>query len=266
MLMTKPGRLLLIFIIILAESVLAISAGIAASYLNSQKTIPTGIHAGKLDIGGLDKTAAAHDIETFYQKELNSNKLELDLNGLGKYYIAYSDIGAHVDGTATINSIYDWKKPLYFSKLVSGLFGNASYIVDPVIRIDEGKLRERLLKLKNEIDSEPVDATVNLSKGEIVKKPEVPGFALNVKDAFGTVISRLSSNPGAPVSLGDTNGSGIDTIAPKVTLKDLDFVKKIISSYTTDITDIALSDSIRLSSDALNQAVIPSAAGADSMA
>jgi len=256
--MSKPAKFLLIFIIIIVESALAVTAGMTAIYLNSGRTIPPGIYAGKFNIGGLARTSAADSIETFYKKEFSGNKLEIKVKNRGSYYINYSDLGVHADGKATVDEVYDWKRQIYFSNFISSYLGFQKTLINPIIKMDEGKLREKLLELKMQIDTDFVDATVDLIDGKIVKKPEVQGVSLNVRTAAETIGSQFAKNPGSALYLSDGKDLGLDPVPAKVTLKDFNYIQRIISSYSTDISDHALAEAIKLSSDAINKTIVTS--------
>lgn len=255
-------KALLVFIIILIQSALAVSAGVAAIYLSADKTIPPGVYAGDLSIGGLSKSDAEKKMNDYYKDAYADKKLELVLNGSDRYEIPWSDFEAAPDTKATVEFMHSWRAASYLPNLLKAYFGKDKFIVVPVIKFNEGKLREKLIELSREIDKEPVDASVFMKNGILDRKSETPGISLNVANSAEVIRKQISQDPDAAVSIGSSKNYEMQAVAAKVGLKDLNDIQTVLAEYSTDIMDPELQESIELSAKAIN-GVILSAAGSD---
>lgn len=258
-LVSKIRRALLVFIIILAQSTLAISAGITAMYLSADKAIPPGAYVGDADIGGMGKTEAVKKLNDYYQTEFSNKSLELAIEGGERYLIPWTDIDAALDGKATVEFMHGWKAASYLPNLFTAYFGKDKLIVTPVIKFNEGKLREKLIQLSKQIDREPVNAAIYLEDGKIVKKAETPGIALNVANTAEVISKQLPESLNSPVTLDGSGNYALQTVPAELKLKDLDEIQLVLAEYSTDIINPELLESVRLSAKAINSVLLPAA-------
>lgn len=255
----KIRRILLVFTILLIQSALAISAGITAIYISADRTIPPDVYAGDVDIGNLSKADAEKKLSDYYKTAYADRNLELTLDGGDSYGILWSEIEATPDSKATVEFMHGWKAASYIPNLLTAYFGREKLTVVPVIRFNEGKLREKLLELSKQIDREPVNAAVYLENGSIVRKAEASGISLNVANTVEVIRKQIAINPDAPVLLRSSENYETQTVPAKVRLKDLDEIQQVLAEYSTDIADPQLQDSIELSVKAINGVILPAA-------
>lgn len=261
--MARIRKALLVFVIILIQSALAISAGLGAIYLSAGKTVPPGVYAGDVDIGRLSKAAAEKKLNDYYRAAYADKSLELVVEGGDKYLIPYSDIEAALDAKATVDFMHGWKAAGYLPNLLSAYFGRDKFTVVPVVRFNESKLREKLIELTKQIDREPVNATVYAENGSIVKKAEIPGISMNVANSAEVIRRQISDRPDSPVLLEESEGYAIQTVPAEVKLKDLEEIQQVLAEYSTDIIEPELQDSIKLSATAINGVILSAAGGED---
>ena len=255
--MSKIRRALLVFIIILVQSALAVTVGVGAIYLSADKTIPPGVYAGDVNIGGLSKAEAENKLNDYNKAAYADNSLELALDGGDRYEILWSDFEATLDSKATVEFMHSWRAATYLPNLLTAYFGRDKFTVVPVIKFNEGKLREKLIELSKQIDREPINAAVYLENGSIVRKAETSGISMNVANSVEVIRKQIAKDPVASVLLGSAKNYEIQAVAAKVRLKDLNDIQQVLAEYSTDIIDPELQESIKLSAKAINGVILP---------
>lgn len=261
--MSKVRRALLVFIVILIQSAVAISAGVAAIYLSAESAMPPGISVGGVDIGGLGRAEAEDKLNEHFSSGDGLTKLVLDVEQGGEYIIPYSDIEAGIDSKATMEFMHGWKAAGYLPNLLEAYFGGDRLSVVPVVRFNEGRLREKLIQLAKEIDREPVNASIDLDNGKLVRKAEIPGRSLNVANAVEAIRRQLAGNPNAPVLLSESSNYEIQAVPAEIRLKDMDDIQQVLAEYSTDVLEPELMESVKLSAKAINGIILPASGSGD---
>ncbi len=254
--MSKTRKTLFIFLLITVQSAIAVSAGIAALYALSQKSLPPGIYAGDLSIGGLGYAQAAKKLETGYTDKFKLTSVKIETEK-GPFEIPFSQINAKIDGNATLNSFSKINNLSDIPFLFNAYFGENKPVLQPVVRLNEGKLREALMELSDKLYVAPADAEIVYKDGVIVRKSESDGVSLNVVNAAELISRQISENPWKPVKFKRSSNYELQAVSPKIKLKDYDEIQQVLAEYTTDISDDALSDSIGLATDSINGIVLP---------
>lgn len=248
-------KTLAIYLIILIQCTLAIIAGMAAVYLFTGNSLPNGIKVDKVDIGGVDRTAAAGLINKHYIGFFSHEKLKISVNDEKEYNIPYSDFEVKIDAEATINSILGIRS---LEIALKKSFSPQKIDVTPVVNFNESKLRKILADIAAEIDKKPVDAALSYGDGKIIKIPEQDGQKLDIEKTMGLIRKHISSDASGILALSRYNNSGLETLHPQRKLRDLDEVDTILSEFSTKLIYTEFSDAIKKSSNAINGAVIPS--------
>jgi len=260
----KTGKTLLIFLLILVQSLMAMAAGIAMLFNVAKKEIPADIYAGDLSIGGKSYEEAARAIEADYGARFDTQALRLARNDQ-IYEIPFTDIDAAADGAMTIEQLRSIKGLSDIPRLINAYFGRSSAILDPVVKFSESKLRMKLLELSEEINPDPTDAAIYYKDGVIEKIPDNPGISLNVNNTTELIRKQLLTDPFGTVDL--NAGGALNTINASVTMKNFDSIQVVLGDYSTSIKDGSLAGSIKSAADAINGIMLApakDAAGGDS--
>lgn len=252
--MNNTRKTLFIFLIILAQSLIAMAAGIVALFGASLKEMPANVYAGDIHIGGKSHEEAIAVIEAEYSARFGGNKLLLSTGGPDVYEIPFSAIEAHVDGEATLGAIKTVRGIGDVPRLINTYFGQDRTQISPVVRFNESKLRMELDKLSGKINSNPIDAIIYYKDGVIEKVPDTPGITLDVNAAVTLIGKALSQDPFQTVSL--NSGSALKTTDAPVTMKDFDDIQIIHGEYSTSIKDATLNESIQFAVDQINGTIL----------
>ncbi len=252
--MKKAGNKLLIFFLILVQSLLAMAVGIAVLYNASGSDVPANVYAGDLDIGGRGYEEAARAIEADYEARFGTWNIRLMADDDTIYEIPFSSIDAAVDGMATLEPLMSIDGIGGMTRLIRTHFGNHTTVLSPVIKFNESKLRMKLIDLSESINRDPVDARIYYRDGLIEKERDDPGVSLNVNNAADLIRRQLATDPFAVIDL--RAGKALDTVYADVTMKDFDAIQVVLGEYSTSIKDPALDDSVESAVESINGIVL----------
>ena len=257
--MVKSRKTPLIFLLIMIQSTLAITAGVVVLFSASVNDVPPKVTLGGLDIGGMPYSEATVMIESEYTRKFQSNVLKLNIENGESYEIPFSQIEAALDGNATLASVKTIKGIRDIPKLLQFYFGNSGAELTPIIKFDESKLRMALVEISDDIRVEPVEAQIYYSTGTVEKIPDTAGVSLNVTNAVETIRQKLSENPFATISLDSTNGFVLQPENAAVTMKDYDDIQQVLAECTTTVIDDELFEDVRFAAEAINGTILPAA-------
>lgn len=253
----KNRRTPLIFLLILIQSALAITAGVVVLFSASVNDVPPEVTAGGLKIGGMSYSEASGAIESEYSKKFQSNMLKLNVENGITYEIPFSQIEAAVNGNATVASLKTIDGIRGIPNILQIYFSNTGKEIMPVVKINESKLRMALVELSEEINVEPVEAGISYSAGTVEKVADTAGVSLNVTNAVDIIKQKLSENPLEAVLLDSTNAYVLQPVNAAVTMKDYDEIQQVLAECTTTVIDEELSEDVRFAAEAINGVILP---------
>jgi len=243
---------LVTFIVILAQSALAVALGVVALSKASANTLPAGACVEALHIGSLTREEAVAAVESKYTDELRFKSLRLIFGEDKEFEIPFSQIEAYVDASETVGKLMPGNGFEDAFRIFKTYFGQSEQNVVPVIKYNEGKLRAALVEIADKVYVPPVDAQIGVSGGVVVKKPETPGRELNISNTVETIYKQLSSNPWEPVAISDSSSFEFQPVEPLIKIKDFDDIQQVFAEYTIFVADDELLDSVRFAVDAIN--------------
>lgn len=253
--MVKNRRTPLIFLLIMVQSALAITAGVVVLFSSSVNDVPPNVTCGGVDIGGMSYSEAAKTIEAEYSEKFQSNTLKLKVENDITYELPFSQIEAAVDGNASVASLRTINGIRDIPNLFLVHFGNEGKEIMPIIKFNESKLRMALVELSDEINIEPEDAKIYYSAGTVEKIADRAGVLLNVTNAVDVIKHKLSENPFEDVLLNSTNV--LQPVNAAVTMKDFDEIQQVLAECTTNVIYEELSEDVRFAAEAINGVMLP---------
>jgi len=224
-----------IFLLILIQASLAVSAGFIVLYLTKKQCIPPGAYVEDIHIGGMSRKEATERLEKHYREIMRNGVITVKIEGDREFAIKFEEIDAELDYKATVDSAFRTGYNSLFLGLISGYFRTGSRSNPPVVKINEWKLEEKLKEMSVLVDREPVDANIYIKDGKLVKIAETNGLKLNPKNSCDKIKHALEENIHATLELKPSSSYEIETVYPRITLKDLEGVEDIIAEYSTEI-------------------------------
>jgi len=258
--MVEKRKTLIIFLLIMIQSILAITAGVYALAMASTKAVPSGVSAGGRQIGGLSYSEAAQVIEEEYSGKLQSNALKLAFDNGKIYELPFSQIEAHVDAEAMLDSLKSIKGIDNIANILKVYFGGSTTQIDPVIKLNESKLRMALIEISRDVNTEPVDAQIHYITGTVVKTPDTPGLSLNVANAAEFIKRKLEENPLEAIVFDSSDNYVLQPVNASVTMKEFDEIQQVLAEYTTIIKNDELKEHVQFAAEAINGVMLPAAA------
>ncbi len=253
--MGKLRKTVLIFIIVLVQSALAAAAGLAALSLTAGGTLPPGIQVGGANIGGMGKIEASKVIDDYFTAKFSKSLFRISFSDT-LYTIPFADFDVSVDSSSTVKFMEDWKSAAYIPNLIKAYFGHERLEVRPVIKYNEGKLRQKLIELAKEINKAPVNASVSVAGGEVVKMAETPGYELDIDSTAQAIGKHLSDGLDSPLVLDGKGSTMVRAINARLKLKEFEDIEQVLSVYSTEITVPELLASISTAAKAINGMVV----------
>lgn len=146
-----------------------------------------GVHLGGVELGGLDRAAAAAHIEA---EATRWEATELFLTApQGTYLFTREGLGMRYDRDATLAAVLGQGRgegaPGRLAA-IARLARDGGEVV-PVFTVDEGMLRDGVRLLAGETDIEPRDGDLHIEAGRLIVTPPVEGRGLDVEAAVALV-------------------------------------------------------------------------------
>lgn len=247
--MKRIFKPLVTFLIILVQSALAVTAGAAALSKASVKALPAGAYVEALPIGNLSHDEAVKAVESNYSGQTQLKSLNLTFPDGKTFEIPFTQIDANVDAGATVEKMMPQKGFKGAFDVFHTRFANAEQSIQPFVKFNEGKLRTALIEIAKEVNVLPVNATIGVKDGIVVKKAETNGKELNVSSTVNRIQNQLSISPWESVAISDTEF--LDVEAP-VRMKDYDDIQQVFAEYSINVADAELFKSIEFAVEAIN--------------
>lgn len=161
------------------------------AYYQVTGRINPGVHAGKIDLGGMQVPDAAVAIHQAYNLD---RRIMLD-DGVQPRLLTPADLGISVDAVATAEAAYatGHRKDLFFrfGAMLTGLAEGVS--ITPVIQFDEARAWQAMADISAQITVPAQDATIQLEGDQLVALPASLGFTLNHAETLAPLLHSPAS-------------------------------------------------------------------------
>ncbi len=242
-------------VFIALQLILAIFAGIIVlGFTNRNNTAPDTYIEG-VDIGSLDRDKSIEKAQKYFDDIISNGVLNIIYND-SVFNISYKEIDAKIDYNATMDIVKGKNASDSFINIINGYFISKDRKISPVITFNEEKLKKKLQELAAKIDKDPVNANISFKDGKINKTPETIGIRLNIDKAVDKFRKDLGERFKGPIVFNTVDGQIIQTNFPEIMLRDLEDIKDVVASYSTEIKDPENEDSAKLAAYAINKVLV----------
>lgn len=255
----KINKIFLIFLVILIQSSLAISAGFFSLYLVNEDRIPPNVYVEGVKIGGMRNGEAIRKLEDIYKNLLKNGSVSIIYNDANEFKIPYSEIDVYIDWAATVDSLYNSKGGRSLVDLAVRYFYQAKRNIVPVVRLNEQKLREKLKELALIIYKEPVNADIYIENGIILKIKEIDGLNLNINNACSKILDEFKKHTAVAVEFNEAGNYEIETMKAPITLEELEEIDEVIAEYSTEIVQPVDINSVKSACSAIDKVLVRAA-------
>ncbi len=224
----KKRKLLIIVGAIIAVIAAGSAYGITAKAVVSKwnNKIYPGITIDNVNIGGMSKAEAEEKLNTAIKEQIKNKTLIVDV-GEKEFKLKYSDINPVYDVKSAVENAVNYYKSNSVISQYSAI--KKAEVQDLPIKFtyDEDKLKEFEEKIKKEVNTEPKNATLLISGGNITVQKEQNGKTIDEKSLDKQLKDSLTTNSNQVIKL------ELKEADAKITSADLSKIKGPMGTYST---------------------------------
>ena len=247
-------RGLVIFSILIIQLTIAITGGVVLAYVAANRTVPSGVFIGDVEVSNLTESQAIEKITANVAGKLQGQKLLL--RGEGKnFFVSLDRIQARYDINASVDKAMHVRKSGNIVSTAFKTFKAKLARTQPVhialnIAYDPQLLSQRLETFKTQVEVPVSNASLRVEQDEIRLTPEVIGKKMNV----AKTMQKIRENIGRTAALEMV----IEDIIPEVTREDLTGIQEVVGEFTTVIPESNdhYKDDIRIVTAALDKIIV----------
>lgn len=222
------------------------------SILNSSKILPN-IFIENADVGGLTPEEAKLKLKQFFEKEVESFRLEL-VHGDNNWQLSYEDLGVYYVFDDYISKAYGiGRTGNYYNRIKAFIsLRKSPEIIKLEPYYDLLQINTIVEEISNTLNKSAIDAKIQRKNNEFVITKETLGIEVekdNLKNIIKNSIGRLDNNK---IYIPITNTK------PEITEKDLDAIEDLIAGYSTTFNSavIGRSENIKLGANSINSILL----------
>jgi len=193
-------------------------------------SIYSNMYIHGIPVGGLTPDEADAALMQHFQPALDELVITFTYQSQAIAALSFKDFNVRFDFTGAIEAAIDYSNEANLPARISRLLGRARKITEPPnLRIDQARIDSHINAIANELQIEPVNASLSYESGQIVLKPESQGQEVDqahISDQLHQIITNLS--PG-------TIEMQTSPIAPKYTTNDFNFTVSSLGTFSTSI-------------------------------
>lgn len=245
-----------LFVVILAQTLLAVTAGFFVFCLADGGRVAPGVFAGDMYIGEISRQEALSKLERASGRLETDQEIQLMAEDGQVFTIPLRDLEPSIHYRKAMLFIKNNSLGSMLANLTATWLGAEKVVIPPEVELSGGKLLQWLDSIAPHVFIAPVDADLSILDGRIVKTKEEKGWRLDVNQTVRRINEELQKGITEAVYISVANDGCMIPIEPEMTLKDLEGMDAVLSTYSTRISPI--SDTVLLDAiaAALNKQMI----------
>ncbi len=244
--------IILIIIIVLASSTIAY-----ANHILSREVFYPNIRIADIDMEDLTKDMAIAKLNEKFQPDLDEIKITLAFEDK-KWEFDYKDIDAHYNIEEKVEEAYQIGRKGSALNRLKEIYSvyKEGFSSDATLTYDISLLRDKVQQIADELNIEPVDATMEFHPNRSEKfsfTPEQAGRKMDVEATMSMIDSHMTNK-----DYSSTINLPVSIVEPEIYEDDLRKVTHKISSFSTDLSSssAARTSNIRIASETFNGRVV----------
>lgn len=230
----------LLFIIIILGVIFGIAFIVYEKTLNKSLSqfdgkIYYGVSVGGVDVGGKTEAEAVLAVKTQLVNSLENKIIELSVED-SKFTYSYKDFNMDYGVEKAVSEAIKYGKDFSVeekTKLVNKMLGE-EHNISLEIKADDDALKEKENEIKEKIEREPEDATVQIEDGQVKIINEVIGLSID-DDTFCSSINDSLDDKDYEISRINISTKKQN---PDILASDLQRINSKISTYTTGYSSV----------------------------
>lgn len=210
-----------------------------------------GIAIDNIDVGGMSKEEAKVKLEEVLKNKTGEKSLHIKIEDKD-FELIYSDINPDYDIDKAVEQAFSFGKNDSVLAKYSMIKKGEVQEVPIEFTYDEEKLISFEQTIKNEVNLEPKNATINILNGNISVQNESDGKTINMEELDLRIKEALKSNSSKTIQL------GLETAKATITAEDLSKIKGPMGTYSSSYGTSALgrSTNIELATKSINGTIL----------
>ncbi|MGN0143420.1 MAG: VanW family protein [Clostridium sp.] len=246
--------------VLIISSMLVLAFGITGYLLiinNSvrkwDERIYPGVKVQNVKLGGMTKTEAKEKLEDEFQSMINDKVLPINIEGK-TFQLNYNEIEPSYDIDETVEKAFESGKQHGTLGKYINIKSKRDMEVEIAFSYNEDKLREFEEKVIEEVNQEPVDASITIVGDKIQVEEEKDGMCVSID----TLDSKIKDSLNGLIDSSDEVNVEAELTKAKITSEDLSKVKDIMGSFSTSYGTSApgRSHNIELSTQSINGTIV----------
>lgn len=250
----KKIALMIIGILVIVTCVLtAYSLVISNSVKKWDERIYPGVTVQNVSLGGMTKDEAKEKLKESFESTINDKVLPINIEGK-TFELNYSEISPSYDIDGTVEEAFDSGKEHGTLSRYLNIKSKKNNEIDIAFSYDENKLRDFEEKIINEVNQDPVNASIKIVGDNIQIEPEKDGVGIDIE----TLDSKIKEAINGVIDSEDEVNIDAEVTKAKITSEDLSKIKDIMGSFSTSYGTSApgRSHNIEIATQSINGTIL----------
>ena len=250
----KNIALIIIGILVIITCALTVySLVISSSVKKWDERIYPGVTVQNVSLGGMTKEEAKEKLKESFETKINDKVLTINI-GEKTFELNYSEISPSYDIDGTVEEAFDSGKEHGILSKYLNIKSKKQNEIGLAFSYDESKLQDFEEKVINEVNQEPVNASIKIVGDNIQVEPEKDGLGVDIE----TLDPKIKEVLNGVIDSEDEVDIDAEVIKAKITSEDLSRIKDVMGSFSTSYGTSApgRSHNIEIATKSINGTIV----------
>ena len=240
-------------LVIIASGIAGYSLIISNSVKKWDERIYPGVTVQNVNLGGMNKTEAKEKLEDEFNSAINEKVLPINIEG-ETFELNYNEIEPSYDIDGTVEKAFTSGKEHGTLGKFFNIKSKREIDVEMNFSYNEDKLREFEEKVIEEVNQDPVNASITIVGDKVQVEDEKDGMCIDID----TLDSKIKDSLNGEIDSNNEVSVEPELTKAKITSEDLSKVKDIMGSFSTSYGTSApgRSHNIEISTQAINGTIV----------
>lgn len=240
-------------IMIIVCGIAGYSLVISNSVRKWEDRIYPGVTVQNVSLGGMTKDEAKEKLKEEFENTIYDKVLPINIEGK-RFELNYADISPSYDIDQTIDKAFESGKEHGTLGKYFNIKSKKNSEIDIDFSYDEDKLREFEEKVVEEVNQDPVNASITIVGDKIQVEEEKDGMCVDID----TLDSKIKESLNGVIDSNDEVNIDAEVTQAKITSEDLSKIKDVMGSFSTSYGTSApgRSHNIELATQSINGTIV----------
>ena len=249
----KISLLIIGSLVIVTSAIIAVSLAISSSVRKWDEKIYPGVTVQNVSLGGMSKEEAEEKLKESFESTIHNKTLSINIEG-NIFKLNYSEISPSYDIDGTVQEAFDSGKEQGVLGRYLNIKSKKNSEIGLAFSYDEDKLRNFEEKVIDEVNKQPVNASIEIVGDKIQVEPEKDGINVDID----TLDSKIREALNGIINSEDEINVEAEVSKAKITAEDLSKIKDVMGSFSTSYGTSApgRSHNIELATQSINGTIV----------